>query len=342
MEKQTIYITKYTLSPLFEKTIKLIKPTWKASLVSCAIVFLPLAVISGFFFQYFFSAYFSILEQIVGLSSEGSSADPWRILAPLIPMVGLALGFGLISGILRTFMQGVVSRNAFRSASGESLGWKALMLETMQTQFGSLVVFYILESLILAGGLLVLSIIATGIIVLLVMVKAYIAAVLLGILFYFGLLFAIFCFAYIFQFGPAAIVNEDIGGGKAIARCFKLVKGEFFRILGISILFGLALSLAVNLVLSPFEFAAIIPFYMKVFQMAADSSSGNAAEIFRTMREAFSGTGYLIGLLSGLELILTGMINPLFATLFYVDLRVRKGELPDAAAFSDIASQGQA
>jgi hypothetical protein len=342
MEKQTIYITKYTLSPLFEKTIKLLKPTWKASLVSCAIVFVPLAVLSGFFIQYFFSAYFTILGQIIGLTKESASADPWKMLAPLIPMLGLAFGFSFISGIARVFVQGIVSRNAFRSASGESIGWKALMLETLRAKFGSLVVFYILESLILIGGLLILAMVATGIIVLLVVIKAYVAAILLGILFYLLLFFAFFCIAYVFQFGPSVVVNEEIGGGEAIARCFKLIKGDFFRVLGISLLFGIALSLAINLVISPFEFAALIPFYVKIFQMSSAISDSGAAEMLQLMRDAFSGTGFLFGILSGLELILSGMINPLFSTLFYVDLRVRKGELPDAAEFADIAGQGQA
>jgi hypothetical protein len=342
MEKQTVYITKYTLSPLFEKTLKLLKPTWKSSLISSAILMAPLAVMYGLFMQYFMSAYFNFLQKIIDNGESAFSGLASSMVGQLLPLSGFVLVFGLLSGIIESYAAGVVSRNGFRCASGESPTWQGLMLEVLRGKLGSLVVFYILETLILIGVAIVLAIPIGILIGVAVATKSIVAPILLGLLLYLVLIAVLVALALVFRFGPTVIVNEDIGGAAAISRCFALIKGEFFRVLGISILFSLALSFALNIVLMPFTFLASIPMYAKMFQSGFGGAESDPSTMMSSMRDLFSGMGPLLGISFGLSSILSYLVHPLFITLFYIDLRVRKGDLSDAAAYTDLSGQGQA
>jgi hypothetical protein len=339
MEKHTVYITKYTLSPLFEKTLKLLKPTWKASLVSNLILFIPLSIVYIFYMQNLLRIYFDFLPNILNTTSSGETIDNMTMLTgQMLPLMGFSLVYSLISGIIGTFAFGVVSRNAFSCASGETPHWKGLMLETL----GSLVVFYILQTLIMIGLSMVVAVPIGILIGLVSLSKAAVAAVLLIMLLYLVLIVALLCLSNILQFGPSIIANEDISGSRAIVKCFALAKGEFFRILGISTLFSLAFSFALSLILTPFMFIAFIPFYTKLFQSVSNGAESDPSAMFRMMRDSFLSSGPLFGIIFAINYIASYTISPLFTTLFYIDLRVRKGEIADAAQFADLSGQGQA
>jgi hypothetical protein len=343
MEKHTVYITKHTLSPLFEKTLKLLKPTWKASLLSNLILFIPLSIVTIFYMQNFLRIYFDFLPNVLNNASSGETIDNMAMLTgQMLPLMGFSLVYSLISGIIGTFAFGVVSRNAFSCASGETPRWKDLMLETLRGKLGSLVVFYILQTLIMISLSIVIAV-PIGILIGLVGVsKSAVAAVLLIMLLYLVLIVALLCLSNILQFGPSIIANEDISGNRAIVKCFALAKGEFLRILGISTLFSLAFSFALSLILTPFMFIAFVPFYMKLFQSISNGAENDSSAMIQMMRDSFLSSGPLFGIIFAINSIVSYMISPLFTTLFYIDLRVRKGELADAAQFADISGQGQA
>lgn len=337
METQTVYVTKHTLSTLFEKTLKLLKPTWKPSLIICAVLYVPIAVATAFFMQ----SYIGFMIDLVNMA-EGLDGAPLALLGRMLPFLGFVLLYALLAGIVETFASGVLSRNAFRSATGEAPGWKELMLETLRGKLGSLVAFFFLQGLIGVGVVLVFAVLISLAVVVGTIAKMVVLSVLLTILFYLALILALVAMQYVFQFGPAIIVNEDSGPGAAIARSFSLLKGEFFRVVGISILFGMALSLALSMVTMPLQFASLAPFYAKFLQAAMNGASSDTSSILLEMADAFKGFGFLYGLLIAVQSILSGMVHPLFTTLFYLDLRVRKGELADAATFSDLSGQGRA
>jgi hypothetical protein len=343
MEKNTVYITKHTLSPLFEKTLKLLKPTWKASLLSNLILFIPLSIVSIFYMQNFMRIYFDFLQNFFNNASSGETMDNMSmVFGQMLPLMGFSMVYSLISGIIGTFAFGVVSRNAFCCASGETPHWKDLMLETLRNKLGSLVVFFILQTLIMIGLSMVIAV-PVGILIGLVSVsKAAVAVVLLIVLLYFVLIVAFLCLSNILQFGPSIIANEDISGSRAIVKCFALAKGEFFRILGISILFSLAFSFALSLILTPFMFIAFIPFYTKLFQSVSNGAESDPSAMLKMMRDSFLSSGPLFGIVFAINYIASYTISPLFTTLFYIDLRVRKGEIADAAQFADLSGQGQA
>ncbi len=336
MGKDTSYITRYTLSSLFEKSLKLLKPTWKNSLIAGAIVYVPVAAISAFFFQ----GYFSILIDIMKFSNA-DSPELGAFFLKTIPFFAFILVYSAIVGIAGSYATAVVSRNAFRCASGETPSWKELMGEVFNGKFGKLVVFLLLESLIITGAIVVFTLLITLGIVLASLGKLVALMVFIVIIAYIGLIFTAIAAQMIFQFGPAIIANEDVSGGAAIGKCFRLVKGQFWRVVGIGLLFSMALSFALSMVTMPLQFASIAPIYVKIIESAMSGAQADSTELLLEMSEAFKSMGFLMGLLFAVQYLVTNIIQPIFITLFYVDLRVRKGELADAAEFSDLSAPPQ-
>lgn len=334
MEKQTVYITRHNLSEIFEKTLKLLKPTWKPSLIVCAILYVPVAAATAFFIQSYLGFCLDLIK-----TADSLAENPMAILGTFLPFMGFGFVYGLVAGIVSMFAEGVVSRNAFRCASGETPGWKDLILEVLRGKLGSLIAFLFLQGLVIAGVATVFCVVLVLVVLLATVGKLVALAILLGVLLYLGMIFVLIGIQYVFQLGPSILVNEDIGPGRALGKCFSLVKGEFFRVFGISILFGMALSLALSMVTMPLQFASLAPFYGKLLESAMNGSGGDPSEILMEMSEAFKGFGVLYGVLVAVQSVLSGMVQPLFGTLLYIDLRVRKNELPDAASFSDLSGQ---
>ena len=151
--------------------------------------------------------------------------------------------------------------------------------------------------------------------------------------FYAGTFFLKTCLHFSFT----ALAIEDIGARKAVSTSFRLVKGNFWRTLGITLLVDMILSTVISLASSPFILASMVPFFITAFQLS-NSAGGSEGEVLRMMMSSFSGPGFSIflGLAILVEGVLTGMVAPLFNTIFYVDLKVRKGELADTADYQGL------
>jgi hypothetical protein len=327
MSKPTVYLTRHTLSSLFEDSLKLLKPTWKQSLIANAIIYVPIAVISAFFFQTYFNTLLDIMRM-----SESGAPDAGQILGKFLPFLGFVLVYAAIAAIAGSYATAVVSRNAFKAASGEAAGWRSLMAEVLGRKFGRLVSLLVVETLVLFGACLVATVLLTLFIVLATLKIAVVLFVILAVLGYLALIFLLVAAQTVLQLGIPAVANEDISGPAAFAKCFTLAKGQFWRLLGISILFSLALSFAMSMVTMPLQFASIAPFYAKILESALGDSAPNSSELLMEMSMAFKNMGVFIALLMAVQSVLQGMVEPVFSTLFYVDLRVRKGDLEDKAA----------
>jgi hypothetical protein len=114
------------------------------------------------------------------------------------------------------------------------------------------------------------------------------------------------------------------------------VKGNVFRVLGISILFYVGLSFAVSLMTMPLQFASIAPLYAQLIQSMLSGSGGS--DFLGEYMNAVRTMAIPMALAMAVSSVISGIVQPLFQTLLCVDLKVRAGELPDAAEFSDLAN----
>jgi|GEM_PF-2706423 hypothetical protein len=322
---ETVFITRYDLSSLFEKSLKLLGPVLKPTILPGLAVFIPVGVIVLAFFRVVFAS-------AQALSSAETASD---VLAWSGSMIGLALLLGLVGGLGGAAVMMIASRATFRAATKDPAGTADLLRESLRGKVGRLILFILLVGAASLGLTLAVAAIMAliGIVIASLGDGAASAAIVLmtalGILLVYP---ALFILNYILALGFPILANEDTSAAGAFTRCFKLSKGRLLRVAGSSFLFALALSTVLGIASTPLFLATFIPFIVQ-----AASISGSQAATDVAMASLMSAVAWPYAFLVLAYGLGQAIVNPIFTTLLYVDLRVRSGELPDAAEFSDLS-----
>ncbi len=332
MKKQPVYVTRHDLSSLFEKSLTLIGPTWKASLPAVAIIYAPIAALTALFFVYYF--------QYIGSIGEFTNAEqPAEFLVKSLGFMGITLLYSVVSSIGGSIAECLVSRNAFMAATGERASWTKLMREIALGKFGKIFLLNLLQGLVVVGLVVALAVVVSVGIILIALEGA--AAIIGGIITIIGVLvgyLAIFMARYLLTVAFPVLANEELGAGGAFSRTFKLLKGNAWRVFGVSVLFSIALSLGVTMVCTPLSIAVIIPFIANL-QDFAGAMSGEVEQVYQAMADIGRSVLLPLTIIIAVAGVITYCIAPLFRTLLYIDLRVRSGDLPDTAQFSELGAE---
>ncbi len=331
MKKQTVYVTRHDLSSLFEKSLTLIGPTWKTSLPAVAIIYAPIAALTALFLVY----YFQYLGSMGDLANAEQPAD---FLVKSLGFMGITFLYSAVSSIGGSIAECLVSRNAFMAATGEKASWTKLMREIALGKFGKIFLLNLLQGLVFTG-LVVALVVVVSVGFVLIALKGP-AAVIGGIIMVIGCLvgyLALFMARYLLTMTFPVLANEELGAGGAFARTFRLLKGNAWRVFGVSILFTIALSFGVSLACTPLAIAVIIPFIANM-QDFVGSFSGEVEQAYQAMADIGRMVLLPLTVIIAVGGVITYCIAPLFRTLLYVDLRVRSGDLPDTAQFSELGA----
>lgn len=330
MAKETVYMTKHTLSSLFDGSFKLLKPTWKHSLIPSLIFYLPISVVTGFFL----SEYFRSISAISSMASE-STTDPWGFLRRLGGLFAVMPLYAIVSVACGALLSGNNARIAYKAIASEPISWRAVLSETLKRHFGRIVLFELLSGALIFAVILVYTAIVVGLVVLFVVLKFTPMAIVLGVLAYIGLFLVVYVAMAICQLGLPAIVNEDLGASAALKACFRLIRGNLVRMSFNAAIFAIAVSLLLSVVTMPVQIVGMLPMFASLISQTMNGSldSSNTEALMLQM-----GQGMGIGMAFITEVVgaLSIMIMPLFQTLCYIDLKVRHEELPDAAAFTKL------
>ena len=115
--KKEQYIQKYSLADIFDKTIKMIKHTWKDSIVLSAAGFIPYAVMMGAALYYYIDAIITMIST-TGAAYD-SHAFNWEIFGPLLLAVGLFFLAALVYAFAALFISACVSLKTYKKAGGK-------------------------------------------------------------------------------------------------------------------------------------------------------------------------------------------------------------------------------
>jgi hypothetical protein len=188
----------------------------------------------------------------------------------------------------------------------------------------------------LVGATLLIPLILLGVwavyaVVLVILAVAHAPGVLIGVLAVLGAIAAIVLtiwFAIMFRMAGPAVVLEREGPARALARSWRLVRGSFWRVFGITLLAGLIVLVTAGVLQIPFGLLAAMA---GGGNSLLPSTGGNAAGIL------ISAVG---GVVAG---AVARPISAGVAVLLYVDLRMRREGLDlvlQTAAGSDTAPTG--
>ncbi|MBN2440795.1 MAG: hypothetical protein JXJ04_05600 [Spirochaetales bacterium] len=318
--EENAFIKQYTLSDLFDGTFKLLKFTWKNTLIICGICFVPLTFMTVFFL----SEYYKIFADF--FASEFST-DMEAITDRLLSyswFLWFILLYVLVVGIVTLFVKAVIVVTVFRSIQGESLDLKDVVHFVLTQKLGklfiqSILLFLIILGMIIAGGLLI------GLLSFISMMIHPGFGIFIIIISYIGFLCIIFWFMISFSFIQEEVIYSNISASAGFKKSFNLVKGNWWRVLGILLVFGIALSFFISIVTTPITFSFTAPLYSKMFESLLNE--GSMSDLYRSIFSMYANAGVAIYFSSLLSMVFSYFISPLFSSLLFLDLKYRKKEI---------------
>jgi hypothetical protein len=323
MKTDEQFIQKYSLADIFDKTIKMLKYTWKDSILLSVIGFIPYGIAMAAALYVYFNAVINLATQIHSAGGMPAGTQ-WELLAPMFIALGLILAASLLYGIFSVFISGCVSSKAYARARGRQVSFRDNLGFILKQKLGKLLLQLLLFIVIYLGiGVaFTISLVIIGVILgLIVKSTAFVSAFM--IVMFLALICVMIWLTISLSFSLQAVVLDDASPAGGLTQSFNLVKGNWWRVFGYNLLLGIVLSFAISLASFPIIMAFLLPVYLRAFESILNKSS-SGSDLF-PMLQAMKSLYIPLALSSFIQACGYMLIMPVFKTLFYIDLKYRKG-----------------
>ncbi|CAN5185188.1 membrane protein [soil metagenome] len=219
---------------------------------------------------------------------------------------------GLLAVVAAAVLQGIIVLEVSRGAVGEKLSLGSLW-KRARGRIGALIGW---AALLVLASTVVIGIIVVIIVLLVVSLGngGIVAAVIIGILAFFGLAVVYVWLSTKLALVPSALMIERMTIRSAVARSWSLTEGYFWRTFGISALVAVIVGIVSQVVTFPINFIAPI-----------------ATGLIDPQGQNGTGTVVLVAVLSLLVIVvavvfqsITSVVQSATTGLLYLDLRIRK------------------
>lgn len=280
------------IAELVDGAIKLYRRKWAALMAMVAIIYIPLIFIQFALTQDLVAPFESALDPLA--TPEQQLGALQTALGPLFVIGG---AFGLFTIL---FVQPFLTAAMARAASRLYLGEEVTIGDTYRYAIGRVLSILWISILTALALLLVVVVVAVLTVVLIAGAgggaAGDVSGLLLVVLLIGGFIAAIYV-AIRLAFGSTVLVIEGLRGTKALGRSWRLVKGKFWRVLGVFVVAGLVSFIVALVISTPLE--------------AVFSAIGPEAWPLAALSEA-------------LATVVVVPFSTLITVLLYFDLRIRK------------------
>ena len=319
IKRRTPFLARQNLSELLDNAFKMMGRTWRTSLLLSVMLLLPLSALLGWVVARLFS----------GLAKwSGFAGQPTEILGFLY--LYFALGFGaavLLLELASLFVYVAVSTHVAAVAGGRTMEFGQIVRLAGTRHYGRCLLQSLVQTAMIAGIVAAALLIFLPPLVLSQIQKASVAGMAAAVA---GALLlaaaAAVWLSLLLRFAPQAVVFDGEPVFGSLQRSARLVRGNWWRLFGISILVSIIFSFAVGLISLPFTGAALLPFLSRLVSSFLSESTGPFPPA-----ELLSGSTVWIAVaVAGstfIQAALQAFFLPAFFGQFYIDLKVRRGEL---------------
>jgi hypothetical protein len=323
------FIKKYGMNDFFTSIFSMLKYVWKDALVLSLIFLIPTSILFSFGFTKFIGILMVSFDRMKDIREFNGSPDlMFQFIRNMI--IGYLYFFGamLLNSIARLFVNGFVSLKSYRIAIGENIYFNENFMVTLTRKFPKIFLQAILIGLIFLGIfvgfylIVFVPILIAGIFKNTVLI---VILVILDVILVCGFVVFIVWFSIKFSFSQYPIICEDSKIIEGIKKSFYLVKGNFWRVLGITLLISLILSFALNMVTSPIIMVNFMPSYFDFLKNMSDNEK--YMESIMNLYKSMANIGPGLGISMVISGVVESLIMPVYFCLFYIDLKVRKNEL---------------
>ncbi len=320
------HVSRMSVGDLFDRTFRVFGKTFLRNSALGALSMLPGAVVLALGARLLTAGVTDILIDI-----ETTTDFMPQLLGQILPALALlsvgalvfVLGFLLASTAMMianaTVYEGgdIQWPDALRAAAG--IRWVRVIWQTLLYSCA-------LAGIIIAPYALMLLAVATEILLLLVSVPLLVASI-----------FVIIFLVVRWMFCRVAIAWEGSEALRSFGRSAELVRGNWWRTLGIMLLFSFVAQFAISLITAPIMLAVMWDFYASYFDFLMQSPGGDIPPDMALRMIRSFGVGYVAAVF--ISSLLTVMFESAYVVIMYFDLRERRGEFEpeesDAAGASE-------
>lgn len=309
------YLRAYTLADYFDRTGWMIGKTWKTALTVGGITLLvPAALIAAAV-----SRMFSVATSLAAASVYPADMVILRMLAG--PMV-LGIIASVLSGVGYLITSLAITHHARDVIFGEPQKPIDYLGVAFRESLGRVVVQMLLKGLLfgamVAGPSLFIGVVVGitgggGFVAFLAVVVVLVAGVAAIWLVYSLLLTA-----------QTVVFDRDSALG-GFSHSMRLVRGNWWRVFGITVLMQIILSFIVGIISTPIVGASFLPLIANVIRFATGEYY-TETELLRAL-QGVGGIGFAAAVAVVVQQIITVFIMSPFYSLLFVDMKLRAGEL---------------
>jgi hypothetical protein len=319
IKRRTPFLVRQNLSELLDNAFKMMGHTWRTSLLLSLMLLLPLSALLGW----------TVARLLAGLPA-GPELASWEAEALGLFYLSFALYFSAVLLLLEfavLFVHVAVSTHVAAAAGGRTLEFGEIVRLAGRRHYGRCLLQYLVQMAMSAGIMAVALLIVMPALIFSLMRQAHIVGAVAGT---FGAVLlgaaAVIWLSVLLRFAPQAVVFDGETVFGSLQHSARLVRGNWWRLFGISILVSIIFSFAVGLISLPFTGAALLPLLSRLI----GSILGGSSEPFQ-LAGLLSGTAawIAVGVAGGtfIQSALQAFFLPAFFGQFYIDLKVRQVEL---------------
>jgi hypothetical protein len=319
IKRNTPFLARQGFSELLDNAFKMMGHTWRTSLFLSLALLLPLCALMGW----------AAAEFLGGLTDwPGFSANAAQTLGFLYLRFVLVLSAGsLLLQFAGLFVYVAVSTHVAAAAGGWNLEFGEIVRRAGRRHYGRCLLQYLVQVAMLAGIVSVAVLLVVPPLIFSLTGKAPGVAAVAGTggAILVGTVAAVWL-SVLLRFAPQAVVFDGEAVFGSLQHSAHLVRGSWWRLFGISIVVGIIFSFAVGLVTFPVTGVALLPLLSRLIGLIL----GNSLEPSRVAELLRRGAVLIAVAVAGSAFIraaIEAFFMPVFFGQFYIDLKVRKGEL---------------
>jgi hypothetical protein len=321
IKRKTPFLARQNFGELLDNAFKMMGQTWRTSLLLAVILLLPLSALLGW----------GLVRFLVSLADLPDLASkPLEALGAFYLRFLMSFSAGaLLLQFAGLFAYVGVSTHVVAVAEGRKPVFGEIMRLAGRRFYGRCILQYLVQIAVVVGIMTVAVLLVVPPLLFSLSGQAPVAAVagtsgalLLGAM-------AAIWLTVLLRFAPQAVVFDGETVFGSLQHSARLVHGSWWRLFGISIVLTIIFSFAVGLATFPLSGTALLPLVSRLIGMVLSGSfeASQAADLVR------GGATWIAVASAGsifIQAALEVFFMPAFFGQFYIDLKVRKGELETA------------
>jgi hypothetical protein len=312
-------------SELLDRTFRVMSRTWVTTLILGGALFVPTAYFTGW-------AYGRLFE-VLGKVSGTAGHNPVFVLTTLGMAYVWLIVAALAQGLVQLLVRACVTEHAGRAARGEDVPRMRIITLVVRKKYGRLIGQRSLQLMILSVTFGAAAFVAGAAAAVAAAAHAALLAILLGgLLCCAGLALATWL-SVRFAVTLESMVIDGAKVEESFDRSTSVVRGNWWRVFGYTLLFGLMVSFASSLIATPIVIFSGLRRYAELIEALLRGTSGtHGGNTF--LLSLFAGMGKRMGLFQYVHSLLGSFVTPVFMTLLFLELKNRheSGSVPPVPA----------